>query len=792
MIRAVNMKHYLIKKKGAPPMRKTFPSAKTVVFILIFLNILFCCSIQLLAQTGPLNPGFENGSPGQTPSQWFSPTASAQGGYSASLTDENPQSGKMCVIIKREREAGQNAFGNLMQSFSATPFRSKRIRFRAAVRTEVTDFNSRAQLWLRVDRPNMQMGFFDNMGDRPISSSQWKYFDIIGDIDPDAESINIGLMLIGNGKAWLDDVSFEIVGAVPKLITEPARPLTRHGLENLIAFSRLLGYVRHFHPSDEAAQTDWEAFAIQGMRVVENAAGPSELANKLGTLFRPIAPTVKVFLTSKAKQSFPTTAPLKPEGELKVTMWNHLGFGTGNSQSAYRSQRITADAPGGVFPEAFRLFREAHLANLGGGVSCAVPLALFADATGTLPHSTQSQQSASPPSTAKSNYSAKDRATRLADVALAWNVFQHFYPYFDLVKTDWPSALATALTSAATDQNELEFLNTLRRMVAALHDGHGRVSLTSQSTGGFLPPITWDWIENSLMVTEARDSSIGIVPGDVVLSINKKPVAELLAETESFISGATSQWIRYRALQELALGDNGQTLELEIEPFANIGTRRTVLLKRSAQMGTIQESRPSKIKEIESGIFYIDLNQIEDRDFSDALPKLSNAKGIVFDMRGYPRLGNPMTFFSHLSEKAMTSAQWHIPSVTTPDHKDMKFQRGGDWQISPAAPYLKARKAFITNGRAISYAESCMGIVEHYKLGEIVGGPTAGTNGNVNPFTLPGGYSVMWTGMKVLKQDGSQHHGVGILPTIPASRTRAGVGAGRDELLERAIQSVKQ
>jgi len=84
-----------------------------------------------------------------------------------------------------------------------------------------------------------------------------------------------------------------------------------------------------------------------------------------------------------------------------------------------------------------------------------------------------------------------------------------------------------------------------------------------------------------------------------------------------------------------------------------------------------------------------------------------------------------------------------------------------------------------------------MGIVEHYKLGEIVGEPTAGTNGNINPFTVPGGYSIVFTGMKVLKQDGSQHHGVGIQPTIPVSRTRAGIAAGRDEMLERAIKAVK-
>ncbi|MFT3685047.1 MAG: S41 family peptidase [Phycisphaerales bacterium] len=98
---------------------------------------------------------------------------------------------------------------------------------------------------------------------------------------------------------------------------------------------------------------------------------------------------------------------------------------------------------------------------------------------------------------------------------------------------------------------------------------------------------------------------------------------------------------------------------------------------------------------------------------------------------------------------------------------------------------------FLTDGRAISYAESVMGIVEAYKLGDIVGGPTAGTNGNINPFTLPGGYSVIWTGMRVIKHDGSRHHGVGITPTVPCEPTPAGLAAGRDEVLEKAVEVIK-
>jgi C-terminal processing protease CtpA/Prc len=139
----------------------------------------------------------------------------------------------------------------------------------------------------------------------------------------------------------------------------------------------------------------------------------------------------------------------------------------------------------------------------------------------------------------------------------------------------------------------------------------------------------------------------------------------------------------------------------------------------------------------------------------------------------------------------VTCAQWHIPQVRFPDREHMTFQFS-NWRVPPMTPRFTDKVAFIIDGRAISYAETYMGIIEHYRLTEIVGEPTAGTNGNVNPLFLPGGYGVNFTGMKVLKHDGSQHHGIGILPTVPASRTIEGIAAGRDELLEKAIEVVRE
>lgn len=110
--------------------------------------------------------------------------------------------------------------------------------------------------------------------------------------------------------------------------------------------------------------------------------------------------------------------------------------------------------------------------------------------------------------------------------------------------------------------------------------------------------------------------------------------------------------------------------------------------------------------------------------------------------------------------------------------------------LEPRAPRLSARVAWLTDERAISRAETYLHMVEHHGVGTIVGRPTAGTNGNVHVFEVPGGYRIAWTAMRVLRLDGSQFHAVGVRPTVWVEPTLAGIAAGRDEILERALEVV--
>jgi C-terminal processing protease CtpA/Prc len=747
------------------------------------------------APQAPTNLDFKLGAVGQIPLGWTLPAASSKSGFTAALAEDGANNDRRCVLLSREQPKGKLVSlakmldqGKLTQAFDATPYRGKRVRFRVAARTEPAGYLSQGQFLVRVSAKGGLPSFYDDLADRPILTKEWRDYEILGEVAGDAEKIDLELIFQGTGKAWFDAVRVEVVGRAGEG-NEPARPLEGRALDNLAAFTRLLGYVRYFHPSDEAAAADWNALALRGVRDAERAGGPEDLAQILEKLFRPVAPTVRVYPTGKAPAKAPDLAPPGEKSDYKVVYWRHFGVGTGNPLSIYSSTRVNSKDPAKK-PNAGKMPKEdppdpaePFTADLGAGVSCRIPLALYGDAKGTYPRG-------EPTGPVKDSRpegffpTGNDRASRLAAVALAWNVFQHFYPYFDVVKTDWPGALRKALTAAATDRDERAFLNTLRRMVAALQDGHGRViprGFRYQET--YRPPIQWDWVEGRLAIVHAADGA-WLKPGDVVTKIDGRPATEALAAREELVSGSTPQYRRYVALAELALGAKDSELTLEI--LSPEGKTRAVKVRRTVPFNEYVEKRPEKITELKPGIFYVDIDRVTEEEFREAVPELAKATGIVFDLRGYPRKCG-MTPISYLTGKPVRSGRWHIPVVLYPDREKMQFAFS-DWALPPLSPRFKAKTAFLTDGRAISAAETFLGIIEKHNLAEIVGTPTAGTNGNVNPFTVPGGYRIMWTGMKVLKQDGSRHHGVGILPTVPVARTLRGVAEGRDEQLDRAVE----
>jgi hypothetical protein len=78
--------------------------------------------------------------------------------------------------------------------------------------------------------------------------------------------------------------------------------------------------------------------------------------------------------------------------------------------------------------------------EIGGGLTCMLPIALYGKKDFTFPQSSQKSYTALQTSLSEiSNRTSigNNLYIHLADLVIAWNIFQHFYPYFDVAKTDW-------------------------------------------------------------------------------------------------------------------------------------------------------------------------------------------------------------------------------------------------------------------------------------------------------------------------------------------------------------------
>lgn len=560
-------------------------------------------------------------------------------------------------------------------------------------------------------------------------------------------------------------------------------------IENLMTFTKVYGYVKYFHPSDEAARIDWNRFSIYGSAQIAKCKSKKQVLNTLNALFKPIAPSI-IFSTGMEDCIIDKSnwSPID-SSNCKLTYWQHQGvsFGMEKRGTVYSSIRVHRNEASSLF-EYRPDFGESIIEEVGEGIWCMLPITLFCDSQNTFPISDHEKLEKLEERLEKVNNSDPENLyLRLGNAIIVYNVFQHFYPYFDVVEVNWEDDLRKALSQSFVDSTAGEHLITLERFMAPLKDGHITVNYLNSARSIYIPPISWEWIEGKLIITKYEGDFHPINLGDEVTRIDGQDPQNYFDDIYSRISAGTNGWLQFRANVKSLQGEMNTKVSIELNGASTLELERYCNPYRQ-EVNDINAS----YREIEDGIFYLNLDMIEMDTVNKLMPELARSKAIICDLRGYPN--NNHDFIRHLIYENDTSKSWmQVPQNVYPNHEKVVGYEVWNWMefMKPIKPYLGDKViVFIIDGRAISWAESYMGFVEGYKLATIIGQPTAGTNGDTNLFKLPGGYSILWTGMKVLKHDGSQHHGIGILPDIYVEKTIQGVKDGHDEFLEKALELV--
>jgi AraC-like DNA-binding protein len=133
--------------------------------------------------------------------------------YAAALDTRVYHKGRQSVRYQSiaGEQFGPDQFGTIMQQFQAKNYLGKRMRFSGFVKSD--NVAGWSGLWMRVDDKQQNMLAFDNMQHRSIKgTSDWNYYACVLDVPPEADCINIGILLSGTGAVWLDECQFEEVG----------------------------------------------------------------------------------------------------------------------------------------------------------------------------------------------------------------------------------------------------------------------------------------------------------------------------------------------------------------------------------------------------------------------------------------------------------------------------------------------------------------------------------------------------------------------------------------------------
>jgi len=94
---------------------------------------------------------------------------------------------------------------SFVQSIDVETDKEKKFKVIASVKVETNDEKGQTGIWARVDnKPNEGRGFFDNMGDRPITSKEWESYAVEGIIDSKSAKLNFGVICYNNGKFYFD------------------------------------------------------------------------------------------------------------------------------------------------------------------------------------------------------------------------------------------------------------------------------------------------------------------------------------------------------------------------------------------------------------------------------------------------------------------------------------------------------------------------------------------------------------------------------------------------------------
>ena len=737
---------------------------KKYIFTVLISVMTMSVSCQARENNSKFNLDFEDILNGK-PQGW---SATARTGYSVSLDSVNVQSGKYSIFVEYIGESG-----NFQPITLRLPnnYDGRRITLSGYIKTEnVTD--GFAGLWMRID-PEVA---FDNMGRRGITgTTDWTKYEVTLSMNPaKTTNIELGGLLIGKGKMWLDNLTISIDGkdiAEAKIFEGERLPafkdkefdngsgidftsLNEQLITNLDLLGKLWGFLKYHHPEVGKGNYNWD---YELSRVLPEYLRARNNTERDKALIDWINKYGEIPVCTACKETSPG-AYLKPDLSWveKYNMSNDL---------KKKIQEIYSNRHQG----------EHYYIKMASGVGNP-------QFTNENPYN---------------NMPYPDAGFRLLALYKYWNMIQYFFPNKYLTDKNWDDVLKEYIPILISAENKLEYELAAIQIIGDIHDTHanlwgGRDKLDNLRGNNFAP-FRIQFIEQKLAVTdyynpELKEAS-GVEIGDIITHINGRTV-EFIVDSVKRYYPASNEAARLRDISADLLRSNSNTLHIRYTSSGQTKQKELPLYARNSlnmYLWYRVNQNEKCYKLLDGNIGYVTLVNIKNGDIPEIKKLFKDTKGIIIDSRNYPSTFVPFTLGSYFVSKSTPFVKFTQGNVNNPG----EFTFTPALEIPKSGETYKGKLVVIVNEFSQSQAEYTAMAFRAGDNTTIIGSTTAGADGDVSTIILPGGLRTMISGIGVYYPDGTRTQRIGIVPDIIVEPTINGIKQGKDEVLEKAIEIIK-
>ncbi|MGK5046926.1 S41 family peptidase [Janthinobacterium sp. GB4P2] len=393
------------------------------------------------------------------------------------------------------------------------------------------------------------------------------------------------------------------------------------------------------------------------------------------------------------------------------------------------------------------------------------------------------------------NIALPDAGFQLLALFRFWNIIEYWAPYRDTTGDNWDDVLRQSLPRIALARDRASYQLEMMAVIARLHDTHANLwsSLRVRPPVGECHlPVKLRFIDNSAVVVGYREAEAGaatrLQAGDVIASLDGVPVAQLVAAWRPYYA-ASNEAARLRDMAgKLTTGACGDTrLQIRRGQQDMEMTVQRVPVKRQAGPDT-HDREGGTFQRLGDDIAYLKLSTLKRADVAAHMAAAAGSRGLIIDIRNYPREFVVFALGAYLVDRPTEFARFTKGDLGNPG----AFRWSGAVALRPQAPPYAGKVMLLVDEVSQSQAEYTAMALRVAPRAKVVGSTTAGADGNISPFSLPGGLSTLISGIGVFYPDRRPTQRVGIIPDIEVRPTIAGIRAGRDEVLEAAIAEIRR